>query len=104
MSSSRTVRNVLSRQGRYYQKATEFKKRVFPVFVIQLPYGVDLTLDGEKQVSYPVLSYPITCSLLMLCAIFYSHLSFTHNISVTESLSAVYCTLNFDFKFIFEFV
>jgi hypothetical protein len=59
MSSSRTVRNVLSRQGRYYQKATEFKKRVFPVFVIQLPYGVDLTLDGEKQVSYPIISYPI---------------------------------------------
>jgi hypothetical protein len=67
MSSSRTVRNVLSRQGRYYQKATEFKKRVFPVFVIQLPYGVDLTLDGEKQVSYPILSlasFDVVCDFL----------------------------------------
>ena len=50
MGSSKTVRDILRKQGRFYMKKTEMKKRILPVFVLKLPHGVDsVVLNDGKQ-------------------------------------------------------
>ena len=50
LSSATVIRKILSERGRYFHKQTEFKKRVLPVFILQVPENVEVLFENNKQV------------------------------------------------------